>query len=607
MAESKRIPPWLRNTLSGDSFKWSPGSKVSRMGLPPPPPKRDPAAFATENPLHNAFHVPAATLSSSVSETFSVAPEAQPDPPERTTSQLRAATMAALRGDSFTSSVEVEREHGKRLSCFLSGEDMSKYYGHGVYVYFAYLQWSALVMVLLAGLGSISFALNWRFLRDKFTLASAFIALYSPEPVVYRSWFGTIVASVFVSLFATAAFRAYRIALSRRWRGSERIEETSGQATDEISDAAVKLMTNRERTFRRAVSLVIFVAMVGLQAGITYVLHVSLARSDAASLGFVVAAALSVLNLMEKMVSKYLTTMEGHRTITTVRAWDCGKAFALKISNVLIVYLVQALTLEARKNAQAAEAAAHGQGTGASAQLSSSGILMLSCMSNEQLSSAQTAYYAFLGNVSRASGERCPPGSDFLTDAVAGTMQGCWSSPSATPPALAAGYTASLGATCACPLLSMGWTFFFMAITDIVFTTVVDAAINHVFLLYYRANSAKLGMSDEDMKPEFDTAELYVQAWNRTFLILLGAPIFPMIAVLGVFGFLVQIVYDRWKLVRSKRQHLLEEPLSLRLTIACAIIVSLAAVGTYPNGQALILARTGFGMDSCEFYRGTLR
>lgn len=502
-------------------------------------------------------------------------------------------------GSDRSTGPDVADEFATSANCCIGREALAKDYGHGVFIYFEYVKVLSLLSFLCCALVFAPFGLNYSHVRDRLTLASGMIALYQPRREVQAAWIGTTVSCVVLALLFSVAWRFYRISLVSRWKGEGRLEEAEdGTGTDRIQDAQAKLLTRKERACRRGISVTIFFLLVGAQAVVTYYLHESLAASDAAVLGFAVSAALSVINMVERQVAKVLSTsLEGHDTITALREWDCAKAFALKISNVLVVYLVQALTVGARRAAQAAAAAAEGRSRAADRGVSSAGVLLMSCLTDAQLDAGRVLMGLERWNATGGGG---------------GPGGGMGPPPPGPPSAMrepvtaeVASFLALRGASCSCPLVSMGWTFFFMIVTDIAFCTLVDAVVNTAAYRAFKARSSQMALSDEEMRPEFDTADKYVQAWNRTFLMLLGCPVFPMIAPIALGGFLLQYWYDRWSLTRLCRKPLYkEEPISLRLANTCAAIVALAAVVTYPNGMAFIFARRGEGMADCHFFRG---
>lgn len=231
---------------------------------------------------------------------------------------------------------------------------------------------------------------------------------------------------------------------------------------------------------------------------------------------------------------------------TTHREADIAKLFVAKFANVIVLYVLRAYV--------APEAA------GAPTGVDSNDVVLLTC----------TATAAALAN---------------------GTL----------PSGGGSGGAAAL--KCACPLAAMAWTFLWLLVFDTAFSVVVEPMTLYIHSRYQRCTATARGLSDLDIRAEFDVAEETVAILYRQLLILLGVPVFPLIAALGAVSLTLEYWCDRMKLVNLCRKSVLKvDAMNPRLIVACSILVVVIAAISYPQGLLFVAMRTN--LTSCTFMDG---
>eukprot|EP00727_Mastigamoeba_balamuthi_P002553 m51a1_g12295 hypothetical protein (619) ;mRNA; f:318779-321401 len=95
-----------------------------------------------------------------------------------------------------------------------------------------------------------------------------------------------------------------------------------------------------------------------------------------------------------------------------------------------------------------------------------------------------------------------------------------------------------------CGLVALGDQFLMFLAVDLIVSNIIELVLPPL----KAALSASKGTTPE--KPEFDLAEEYLEIIYRQFMIYLAFPYFPMITLLGVFGNLLEVVIDRYRLFR---------------------------------------------------------
>ena len=95
--------------------------------------------------------------------------------------------------------------------------------------------------------------------------------------------------------------------------------------------------------------------------------------------------------------------------------------------------------------------------------------------------------------------------------------------------------------------------------------------------------------SDEELRPEFDLSEQFLQVLYRQFILYIGILVFPLIGILGVVGNLVEYPLDRLQLLRlCKEPHYIIDTHGSFLLIFL-LIVGIVAFLMYPNGAFWVL------------------
>jgi hypothetical protein len=159
------------------------------------------------------------------------------------------------------------------------------------------------------------------------------------------------------------------------------------------------------------------------------------------------------------------------------------------------------------------------------------------------------------------------------------------------------------GSPCTCPLLSAGWTFFWLLVLDVLVSSGLSPLLLLVRQRARRAMALRAGLSDYDTKADFEVSQEYVSSLYRLFIVLQGAVVFPMLAVLGAASFVLKLFTDRMTLVRlCKKMLQREEPVKMSLLMACCLFSCLAAAFLYPQGLLYVAAGIPGGSYSmCQF------
>lgn len=309
---------------------------------------------------------------------------------------------------------------------------------------------------------------------------------------------------------------------------------------DDREDIRIRGVTYRERRTRRIISGILFTLLIVGQTAITYAIYLGLSGAQDKSISLVVAFSNNMLNFIQKFLSKRLTFFELHRKVTTHREADTLKLFLLKFVNVIMLYVIKTELVSA---------------TDATSNAIEADLISLTCA-------------AGFGNSTQLSNAGGTPLSSSLT--------------------------------CTCPLLSQGWTFFWLLVFDVAFSVIVEPLTGVALQQYRKCIANKQGLSDYDVQLDFDVAEELVSVLYRQFIILLGAPVFPLITLLGFGAYVVEYYMDRIKLVTlCKKTVIREEPIDLRLIVAATAIVSLAAAFSYPQGLLFLGLR--YRAQECAF------
>jgi len=158
---------------------------------------------------------------------------------------------------------------------------------------------------------------------------------------------------------------------------------------------------------------------------------------------------------------------------------------------------------------------------------------------------------------------------------------------------------------CTCPLRQMGYQFFYLLVSDMTVGNIGGVLTARfgwkVRMCLNRFKDVKQG--DNALKDEFDVAQEHVGLLYRQFLILLGTFVFPLLTLFAVFANLLDLYFDKLRLVKyCKRPLRQERPLSSKTVLTYHMLIVLLCVLMPPNGLIWILRGvfTGVFMDSCN-------
>jgi hypothetical protein len=408
-------------------------------------------------------------------------------------------------------------------------------FGKGIYGYFVFLQFLLFVNLLLTIISGSIFGAAYKKLLTTSSFAMLFTGVYpSSMRVPWLAATSAVVALPFV------AGLMYPVVHKRLMENSIVDTQDAAEGGDNREDLTLRMVTHREKRIRRIMVGICFVTMIAAQAVITYFLYDSLANSSEGYASVVVAFSNNALNFCQKFISKRLTHMELHSRISSHRAADTKKLFAVKFFNVLLLYIIKAIIGSKQS----------------SFNLDGADVLTLTCIQHAS---------------------------------------------NATVPALNATSTPAPVDSCDCPLVSQGWTFFWLLVFDVAFSVLIEPFFAFLNQRYRKCSANRRGLSDYDVQLDFDVAEELVSVLYRQFIILLGAPVFPLITAFGFIAYLIEYYMDRIKLVNlCKKTIIREESMDLRLIVACTLVVSVAAAFSYPQG--MIFVGLGYHLDDCSFF-----
>lgn len=158
---------------------------------------------------------------------------------------------------------------------------------------------------------------------------------------------------------------------------------------------------------------------------------------------------------------------------------------------------------------------------------------------------------------------------------------------------------------CDCPLMDMGYQFFFLMVTDLVMGNFTECVIPVVkWRINRRLNRfRKVMLPDNDLKPIFDVADEYTELLARQFVVLLGTAVFPLITVLACLNLTFEMFIDRVRMVLICAKPGVKKARRIKprlITIYLVIVFVLSAFGSFPN--ALVFISSGFGMGECGVF-----
>ncbi|KAM9973689.1 hypothetical protein ACTFIW_010806 [Dictyostelium discoideum] len=145
-----------------------------------------------------------------------------------------------------------------------------------------------------------------------------------------------------------------------------------------------------------------------------------------------------------------------------------------------------------------------------------------------------------------------------------------------------------------CPFVDVGSQFLFILVLDLTLSNLWEI-IYSVSMAYIGRRREKSGRrSTESYKPEFEISEEYLEILYRQFIVYLGLPIYPIVALFGVVCNIVEYYVDRFRLIRiCKKPHRMQGSMKKFLSFYL-LFISLISVASYPYGSGWVLIQIGF-------------
>uniref|UniRef100_A0A7S1CFR8 Anoctamin transmembrane domain-containing protein n=1 Tax=Bicosoecida sp. CB-2014 TaxID=1486930 RepID=A0A7S1CFR8_9STRA len=152
-----------------------------------------------------------------------------------------------------------------------------------------------------------------------------------------------------------------------------------------------------------------------------------------------------------------------------------------------------------------------------------------------------------------------------------------------------------------CPLKALGYQFFWLIVYDLTLNNMVELAAPLAMTFVYKKLGWTKGKGDNASKPRFDLAEEYVEVLYRQFVVFLGMLVFPLLAMVSAFAFVLEHWLDKARLLYiCQKPTKREEPLRGKLVMWLYGLTCLAALASFPNGAAWVLG--GYNMEHCGFF-----
>lgn len=235
---------------------------------------------------------------------------------------------------------EAANEHKvEKLSFFVSMDEIERRYGIGTRLYFNFLKYIMITNAILSVLSSVPY---FYFLSNKegpLTQNDAFISGYSRDE--WGLWLGiNILQIVMWFTFGPVYFLYIKKRLENaKVQDHDNIYNLTGMALDEIKDNVH--FTSTQRFWRRVGSYFIFILLIGVSGGITYLIQ-WLGRETAGEIfsvvNYVVTFSVVTINFFFQTISVKLVQLEKHKTWSLFRKHHTIKLIAFKIINVCAMY-----------------------------------------------------------------------------------------------------------------------------------------------------------------------------------------------------------------------------------------------------------------------------
>ncbi|EGC29449.1 hypothetical protein DICPUDRAFT_158970 [Dictyostelium purpureum] len=145
-----------------------------------------------------------------------------------------------------------------------------------------------------------------------------------------------------------------------------------------------------------------------------------------------------------------------------------------------------------------------------------------------------------------------------------------------------------------CPLVDAGSQFLLILVLDLTLSNLWEIIYSLIFAAIGKRREQSGKRSSDYYKPEFDLSEEYLEILYRQFIVYLGIPIYPIVAVFGVACNIVEYYVDRFRLFRiCKKPHRMQGSMKKFLSFYL-LIISIVSVVTYPYGSGWVLIQIGF-------------
>lgn len=230
-----------------------------------------------------------------------------------------------------------------------SGETTIKsQFGTGTLVYFRYAQFLLALNVVLSILAAMEYATvaalgsGLNPLGVYSGVAEFFTAAFPAE--ARSAWYGFGVVQVILALAAGPCFGWLSWQYQKRWHGDDRVDELESSGEEPLPENAD--VTQRSRSIRKTISIIVFVGIIVGQGFLMLWLHRLLQQQGDSMAALIISLVIPSLNIVWKLASKKLTDLEAHRTLRVATEWDTAKVFLIKVANLLTLYGVKAVVAE---------------------------------------------------------------------------------------------------------------------------------------------------------------------------------------------------------------------------------------------------------------------
>ncbi|KAH3767615.1 DUF590 family protein [Pelomyxa schiedti] len=417
--------------------------------------------------------------------------------------------------DNLDGDNEDERDFGagfkgdpNRPKLLASNATIGKYFGQGVELYFRYLLFIVVTDIFAVACVLVNFiphcvldlsAEDW-----KIASITAFDSYYGKRKLLYLSsyttesfyyWF----ISILILAVTWITYGPLYYFIVGKFFATEEVDKEERYAhEDDIEEN--ESVTHFQRSLRFLVSLFVFWLMLGVAFGCTFtftILEKNFMHSTLASTA--ISLVVTIVRLIWTQIAGILTRFERHPTWSAFKNHLLLKWYCFKVFNIIGVYISRWIVMDR---------------------------------------------FSF-----RFSYSWDLP--DFPWEDDSGST------------------SAALAAENSCGLVYMGDQFLSLIIIDLIVSNAIEVAFPLGWPLVTKLlgkiktccckRGARHDLTSEDLKdtlmvsrsdrPEFDIAEEYLEVLYRQFVIFLGIPFFPLLALLSLLVNLLEILVDRIRLI----------------------------------------------------------